>query len=83
MPPAMMTNAQMLMNWINRPTSGGVAGFLSQSSMDFMRYLLKILLEVIEPDLFLVELVDLPASYAEIREELAMLPNKMLQGSRG
>jgi hypothetical protein len=58
-------------------------GFSSQSSKDFIRYLLEVLFQVVEPNLFLVELVDLSASRSEIRDELAMLPNKMLQGSRG
>lgn len=75
MPPAMMSNAQRLMNWMNMPTPGGVPGFSSQSSMDFIRYLLEVLFQVVEPDLFLVELVDLPASCSEIRDELAMLPH--------
>lgn len=48
-----------------------------------MRYLLEVLFQVIQPDLLLVELVNLTASCSEIRNELAMLPNKMLQGGRG
>lgn len=48
-----------------------------------MRYLLEVLFQVIQPDLLQVELVDLSASCAKIRDELAMLPHKMLQGGRG
>ena len=48
--------------------------------MNFMGYLLEVLFQVVEPDLLLVELVDLSASCTEIREKLAMLPDKMLDG---
>lgn len=71
------------MIWTRNPAPAGEQGSLSQSSMDFIRYLLEVVLQVVEPGLFLVKLVDLPASCTEIREKLAMLPNKMLQGGRG
>lgn len=67
----------------NRSAGFTSEGFSSQSSKDFIRYLLEVLFQVIQPDLLLVELVNLTASCSEIRNELAMLPNKMLQGGRG
>lgn len=63
--------------------AGGVGGESAQSSKNFICYLLEVLFQVIQPDLLLVELVDLTTSRSEIRNELAMLPNKMLQGGRG
>lgn len=73
----------MLKTSIARQMPRGVQGRSSQSSMDFIRYLLEVVLQVVEPGLFLVELVNLPASCSQIRNELAMLPNQMLQGGRG